>query len=179
MKSKRLDKNITNHRSFDVSSMPFRGTEDTIRYMKQLSKEGQVSPAIRKHAEDVIRKIQPKDYLSELASIYYDTCKTIRYTRDPAEAEYIQHPELVLKNKSADCDDIALYINALLRSISQSVGNQCDFTVVSFDHTDNWSHVFLTVVDERTGQRVVLDPVAGHKTSDMINQSKRYRHFKG
>lgn len=172
-----LNKHPKNPRTFRSNSKSFRGTEDTIESMHDLTIEGQVSPSIRNHAENIIRKVQPKDYLSELASIYYDTCKNIRYTRDPSEAEYLQHPELIHQNKNGDCDDIALYINTLLKSIASSVGNQTSFTVVSFDDSNNWSHVFLTVVDERSGQRVILDPVAGHKTDEMISQVKRFKHF--
>lgn len=174
-----LNKHPKNPKTFSNRSRTFQGTEDTIKAMKELSLEGQVSPAIRNHAENVIREVQPKDYLSELAAVYYDTSKNIRYTRDPAEAEYIQHPELILSNKNGDCDDIALYINTILRSLTSSIGNETSFTVVSFDNTDNWSHVFLTVIDERSGARVVLDPVAGHKTSDMLKQAVKHKHFKG
>jgi len=174
-----LNRHPTAPRTFKNSSATFHGTPDTLKAMRSLTLEGQVSPEIRNHAENIIRQVQPKDYLSELAAIYYDTCRTIRYTRDPAEAEYLQHPELLLQNKSGDCDDIALFINTLLKSLASSIGNDTYFTVVAFDKNDDWSHVFLTVIDERSGMRVVLDPVAGHRTSDMIRQAKKFKHFGG
>ncbi len=169
---------IDKQRDMQISTLDYKGTGQTIKYMVELSREGQVSPKIRQYAESVIREIQPKDYMSEIAALYYDTCRTIRYTRDPVGAEYIQHPELVLQNKSADCDDIALYLNALLRSSVMSIGNDNAFTTVGFDPNSNdYTHVFLTAVEERSKKRVVLDPVAGPKTKRMLNQVKIHKHF--
>ena len=171
-----LSNPIKNQRGMSISSQQYKGTGHTIKYMCELSREGQISPKIRQYAESVIREIQPKDYMSEIAALYYDTCRTIRYTRDPAGAEYIQHPEVVLQNRAADCDDIALYLNALLKSLMMSVGNDTYFTTVGFTDSGEHSHVFLTVVEERSKQRVVLDPVAGPKTKKMVSQVKSFRH---
>jgi len=176
--SNTLNRSVKDPQTFAVSTQTFKGTDQTIHHMIQLSTEGQVSPKIRQYAENVIREIQPKDYLSEIAAIYYDTCRSIRYTRDPISAEYLQHPEVILKNRSADCDDIALYLNSLLKSALMSVGNDTSFTTVSFDSPNGeHTHVFLTVNEERTGQRVILDPVAGPKTSYMAKEVRGYRHY--
>ncbi len=172
----KLSQPIDKQRDMKIATLDYKGTGQTIKYMVELSREGQVSPKIRQYAESVIREIQPKDYMSEMAALYYDTCRTVRYTRDPIGAEYIQHPELVLQNRSADCDDISLYLNALLRSVVMSVGNDTAFTTVGFDNSGEYSHVFLTAVEERSKKRVVLDPVAGPKTKKMLNQVKSYKH---
>lgn len=168
---------VKNPRNMSVETKTYKGTKQTIDYMVDLAREGQVSPKIRQYAESVVREIQPKDYMSELAALYYDTCRTIRYTRDPAGAEYIQHPEVILQNKAADCDDIALYINALLKSLVMSVGNEAYYTTVGFGGRDH-THVFLTVVEERSGTRVILDPVAGPKTGKMAKQVVNFTHHK-
>ena len=172
----KLNEQVKDVRNMSINTRTYLGTQHTIKHMIELSKEGQVSPKIRQYAESVIREIQPKDYMSEIAALYYDTCRTIRYTRDPIGAEYIQHPELVLQNKAADCDDIALYLNSLLRSVLMSVGNDTAYTTVSFDGRDH-SHVFLTVVEERSGKRVVLDPVAGPKSKKMVSQVRGFHHY--
>lgn len=168
---------VNNPRNMSIETKTYKGTKQTIDYMGDLAREGQVSPKIRQHAESIIREIQPKDYMSELAALYYDTCRTIRYTRDPVGAEYIQHPEVILQNKAADCDDIALYINALLKSLTMSVGNDAYYTTVGFGTRDH-THVFLTVIEERSGKRVVLDPVAGPKTGKMVKQVQSFTHHK-
>jgi hypothetical protein len=173
----KLNKPIANQQNMAVNTRTYKGTQQTIKYMSALSNEGQVSPKIRQYAEQVIREVQPKDYMSEIAALYYDTCRTIRYTRDPIGAEYLQHPEVILQNKAADCDDIALYLNTLLKSALMSVGNETSFTTVSFDGGEH-THVFLTVVEERSGKRLILDPVAGPKSTKMANQVKGFTHYK-
>lgn len=88
---------------FQVVESPYHGVTDSLTAMDKMAREGQSHPQVRRYAEEVIRRVYPKDYLSELAALYYDVCRRIRYTRDPAEREYVQHPAVILQNRAADC----------------------------------------------------------------------------
>lgn len=161
---------------FQVVESPYHGVTDSLTAMDKMAREGQSHPQVRRYAEEVIRRVYPKDYLSELAALYYDVCRRIRYTRDPAEREYVQHPAVILQNRAADCDDQAVLLRAALGALGLSVGNPIEFVTVGFDknapHGRRYTHVFLRAFDQKTGQWVVLDPVAGPNTGDMLRKAK-------
>ena len=157
----------------------YPGIQGTIDHMKQLAKEGQAHPKIRGHAVEVVRQVQPKDYLSEVAALYYDTCRRLRYTRDPAEVEYVQHPYVTLQNRAADCDDMATYQAALLGSRALSIGAPIAFVTVGFTDTrgvNQYTHVFTQVRDPRVGW-VVIDPVAGPKGREMLRKVRQHKVY--
>lgn len=159
---------------YTIAQVPYRGVEQTVEWMVRLAREGQTDPVLRRHAEEVIRKVHPKDYRSEVAAIYYDVCRRIRYTRDPAGAELVHHPVLTHANKAADCDDLAVYLRALLGAYCQSVGNDCEFVTAGFVRNappqNRYTHVFLRVRGPQ-GEWLVLDPVAGPDTQQMIRRA--------
>lgn len=166
------NKNAT-HR---VVERPYHGVKDSLWAMDKMARAGQAHPAVRRYAEEVIRLVYPKDYLSELAALYYDVCRRVRYTRDPAEREYVQHPAVVLKYRSADCDDQAALLRAALGALGLSVGNPIEFVTVGFNPkapiNSRYTHVFVRAFDAKTGQWVVLDPVAGPNTQDMLRKAR-------
>lgn len=146
--------------------------------MRKLAKQGQADKQVRRYAIDKIREIQPKDHLSEIAALYYDTARRIRYTRDPAEAEYVQHPLVTLQERSGDCDDMATLLVGLLGTKALSVGAPTQFVVAGFKKNagvNKYTHVFMRFLDHRTGQWIVMDPVAGPQTPQMINKAVRWK----
>lgn len=165
-----------NQASHKIVECAYHGVVDSLGAMDKMARAGQTHPVVRRYAEEVIRKVYPKDYLSELAAIYYDVCRRIRYTRDPAEREYVQHPVVILQNRSADCDDQAVLMRAALGALGLSVGNPVEFVTVGFDKKAppgrRFTHVFLRAFDAKSGQWVVLDPVAGPNTADMLKKAK-------
>ena len=86
-----------------IVNRPYRGISDSVAWMVKLAREGQRHPAVRRWADEVVREVTPRDYISELAALYYATCAQMRYTRDPKNAEYLQHPAVLLKTRSGDC----------------------------------------------------------------------------
>lgn len=161
---------------FRVVESRYTGVNDSLTAMDKMARAGQTHPQVRRYAEEVVRKVYPKDYLSELAALYYDVCRRIRYTRDPAEREYVQHPAVILQNRAADCDDQSVLLRAALGALGLSVGNPIEFVTVGFDKNAppgrRYTHVFMRAFDQKTGQWVVLDPVAGPNTSDMLRKAK-------
>lgn len=172
------------NRVSQVKVRDYRGIVDSVGAMRQLAADGQSHPNVRRYAERVIRKVYPKDYLSELAAIYYDVCRTSRYTRDPAGHEYVQHPAVALESRATDCDDQATLLRSVIGSLASagmSVGNDMQFVVAGFvkDAPPNarYTHVFLRVMFPKLGKYLVLDPVAGPNTPDMLSRIRTAKVF--
>jgi transglutaminase superfamily protein len=155
----------------------YEGTPQTVAAMIEAAKgpRGERNVSVRRSAEAVVRGLQQKDYTSEIAALYYWVCGSTRYTHDPKHVEYVKDPLATLdeirKNGRAtvDCDDLATVLAALLLS----VGVRMWFATVDFkpcDGHDNYSHVFAVAQDPKSGTRVVVDPVAGPRTKEMLNR---------
>lgn len=160
-----------------VTTIPYKGVRDSLSAMDMIAREGQADPAVRRYAEEVIRRVYPKDYVSELAALYYDVCRRIRYTRDPAEREYVQHPRLILRYRIGDCDDQAVLLRSALGALGLSIGNPMEFVIAGFESNApagrKYTHVFLRAYDSKVGW-LVLDPVAGPNTPDMLRKVKAF-----
>ena len=158
--------------------VPYRGVPQTVEAMKVLAAKGQSHPKIRDHAVGVIRNIQPKDHLSEVAALYYDTLRRIRYTRDPEGAELLHHPAVLHDKRAGDCDDMAIYLGAALGAAALSVGNPTEFVTAGFRsgaRVNRYTHVFLRA---KVGdQWLVLDPVAGPHSRQMLSRVTQYRRY--
>lgn len=175
---------------------PYRGTDHTVSTMIRLAK-GNVDPRnlvqgalngernllVRRHTEQIIGNIRPKDYSSEIIAIGKWWGNAGRYTRDPLHVEMLRTPERMISDAAAgklamDCDEFALAIGAGCLSI----GAPIQFVTVGFQprrpgqpkiHT----HVFVRAQDPRTKIWWVLDPVAGRRTKQMLNRVKQYTIF--
>lgn len=180
--------------AFRVEVAPYRGVEASVGTMRTLVQQGQAHPAVRRYAADVVRRVYPKDYLSELGALYYAACRDVRYTRDPANREMLHHPAVVLQEGVGDCDDFADLLGALHRTRERTpqvlgalgtraaaVGNDAQFVTVGFDRRaprgQRYTHVFLRVQDPHGGRWLVLDPVAGPSTPEMIRRTQLWRAY--
>jgi hypothetical protein len=176
----RLDVPAPPARAYRTQSNPYRGVPDTINWMRSLAKKGQQHPEVRRYAINTVREVRPKDHLSEVAALYYDTARRIRYTRDPAEAELVQHPAVTLRERSGDCDDMATLLVSVLGTQTLALGAPTEFITAGFKKNagvNPYTHVFMRVKDHRTGQWLVLDPVAGPETARMIRQAVRWKGY--
>lgn len=178
------------------SNQPYRGTDHTVAVMIQLAKgmvdplkmvagalQGEKSINFRRHTEQIINNVRPKDYTSEIIAICRWWGNAARYTRDPLHVEYIQSPDRLLNDALqgrllADCDDIALAI----ATSCMTIGAPAQFVTVGFKprlpgrqkvHT----HVFCRAQDPRSKIWWVLDPVAGRRTGSMLRRVKDYSIF--
>lgn len=179
-----------------ISVVPYRGTDHTVATMIHLVKglvdpremvsktlDGEQSVLVRRHTEQIIGNVRPKDYCSEIVAILKYWTSAGRYTRDPVHVEMLRTPELLVKDALAgklcvDCDEFAEAIAACCLAI----GAPAQFVTVGFKprrfggpkvHT----HVFTRAQDPRTGMWWVLDPVAGRRTTQMLSRVKDYSIF--
>lgn len=175
---------------------PYRGTDHTVAVMIQLAKglvdpramvqgalQGERSIKFRRHTEQIINNLRPKDYTSEIIAISRWWGNAGRYTRDPLHVELIRSPDRLLNDALAgraalDCDDLALAI----ATSCLTIGARAQFVTVGFKprlpgqpkiHT----HVFARAQDPKSKVWWVLDPVAGRKTGSMLQRVKQYTIF--
>lgn len=164
---------------------PYRGTDHTVQRMVELARgdRGERSIKVRRHTEQIIGNLRPKDYTSEIIAICKWWGNAGRYTRDPVHVEMLRDPERLVDDAMAgklacDCDEFALAIGTSCLTIGAPVR----FVTVGFSprlpgqrkvHT----HVFATAQDPRTKQWWVLDPVAGRRTQPMLERVKQYSIF--
>ena len=133
---------------------------------------GEQSLLVRQATENVIRQVQPKDYLGEILAIRYWVTEKVRYTSDPLHVEMIRDPQTMVEDiithgtVTADCDEIAL----LIACMCLQIGRVAEFVVVGFGEAGQYSHVFARAQEPRSGMNVVLDPVAGTDERGMLDR---------
>jgi hypothetical protein len=155
-----------------VTFAPFRGPETTIHEMIRAlnGQRGERSVRVRSFTEQVVRGIQPKDYLSEILAIRYAVAEKIRYLNDPVTTEWVKDPERLVDEieangvAAADCDEISLLTATMLRQ----VGRDVDYVTVGFGVPGDHSHVFTRVLEPKSHTYIVCDPVAGTDEDKML-----------
>lgn len=188
--SPRLFDNTGGDGRYRIGNQPYRGIDHSVGWMIRLAQDGQTHPVVRRWAERVVRKVTPKDYLSETAALYYATAREIRYTRDPEGAEYLQHPVIVLRHRAGDCDDHSMLLRAgrgaldvrrrgTFGAAAQSVGNRIEYVTLGFDKSRPWahSHVLVRVNMPHLGRSVIIDPVAGPASRQMVQRVAGYKVY--
>jgi hypothetical protein len=177
-------------------TVPYRGTDHTVAVMVQLAKgavdpramvqsamTGERSISVRRHTEQIIHNLRPKDYSSEIVAICKWWGNAGRYTRDPLHVEMLRTPDRLIADALAgrlacDCDEFATAI----ATSCLTVGARAQYVTVGFKRRlpgqpKSHTHVFARAQDPRTKQWWVLDPVAGRRTAQMLKRVKQYTVF--
>ncbi len=158
----------------------YRGVEHSIEQMvkQTLSNRGAMSPKVRFAAEQIVRRVSPKDYLSEILAIRHWVNRHIPYLRDPAHVEWMRDPEALLEEIQktgvvrADCDEYA----QLVASLWLALGNKAEFVTVAFAPAPaSHTHVFARAQIPKTAYWVVVDPVAGTREAQMLGRVKQHK----
>lgn len=165
-------------------SAPFKGAPQTVALIKRYALEAQSDPQVRLLAEDIVSGLGSKDYLSEIAAVYYYVCNNTRYANDPRTVELVRKPQRIVaellsgKVPSLDCDDLVTFQSALLLALGREVRVvTIAFQKVQHQGQVQYSHVYLQVKEPRTSSWIVLDPVAAEETAAMLRQGKAYKYW--
>ena len=161
---------------------PFNGPADTVREMIRavVGPRGEQSTLVRGVKDHIIRDVQPKDYLSEILAVRNFVHEKCKYSNDALGVEQVQDPERIcdqiIKHGKAvcDCDDIATLMAALCRQL----GRETEFIIVGFGRAGSYSHVFVRVKEPKSGQWIVLDPVAGTNEAAMLRRVTTHQVWK-
>jgi hypothetical protein len=173
---------------YKVERRAYHGVPQTVGYMVEFVQKGQTHPDVRNVAIATTKDIYPHDYSSELAALFYEACRRIRYVRDPANAEMLSEPNITLKVGAGDCDDSGVLLGSLVQAktgrartvtalgaLSAAVGTPVQVVTAGFVKKGEHSHTFIRAWDSRSGRWVVLDPVAGPHTLEMISRVQGYK----
>lgn len=159
--------------------VPFRGAPQTVALIKEYALAAQDHPSVRLLAEEIVGGLGSKDYLSEIAAVYYYIASCTRYANDPRTVELVRRPERIVAEilrgavPSIDCDDMVVLYAALLLSLGREVRViTIAFDTVKYQGQIQYSHVYLQVKEPRTSRWIVLDPVAAEETAEMLKQGK-------
>lgn len=158
---------------------PFSGPQDTIATMiKQIKgARGERSVLVRQVLEDIIRYVQPKDYLSEILAVRYWVAEHLRFSNDPRGVEWVRDPQRLVEEvlqygiTRADCDEIA----ELIATFGLQLGRDADLVTVGFGKAGSYSHVFARIKEPKSNQFIVTDPVAGTTEADMLRRVTTYK----
>jgi transglutaminase-like putative cysteine protease len=145
-----------------VLSVPpgYAGTRRTVAEMARLIREGAKSLSVRQHAIAVLRAaaICQKDYLGEIGALLSWVQRNVRYTRDPHKVETLHSADRMLQFRAGDCDDMAVLLGALLKSVGHPV--RIVITGPDARRPRLFSHVYLEAFHR--GKWIPLDPTMPH-----------------
>jgi hypothetical protein len=156
----------------------FTGAPDTLREMLRAAhgERGEKSFLVRTVTERIVAGLVPKDYLGEIVAIRNWVAENIRYTNDPLHVELVKDPQRLIEEWQhsgtalADCDEIA----CLIATMCMQVGRVCEFVVAGFGEAGHYSHVFVRVLEPKSGKWIVCDPVAGTNERSMLGRVTTY-----
>jgi len=159
---------------------PFRGPVTTVETMLAHIRgpRGERSLKVRALTEQVVRNVQPKDYLSEILAIRNFVAEKCRYLNDPLTTEWVKDPERIadeittLGSSLCDCDEMA----QMIATMARQCGREAELVIVGFGpQKDSFSHVFARVLEPKTNRWIVTDPVAGSDEAKMLRRVTTYR----
>jgi transglutaminase-like putative cysteine protease len=134
------------------------GTHKTLAIMQQLARAGALNRTVRETAIDVIRNAgtAPHDTPGELAALFAFVRDRVRFTGDIAGVETLQAPHYTLRVMAGDCDDRAVLLVAMARSVGLDANLRFRVIAANPGRPGTWSHVYA--VANVRGREIALDP---------------------
>jgi transglutaminase-like putative cysteine protease len=145
-----------------------------------LGPRGERSIVVYQATENVVRGIQPKDYLSEILAVRNWIATRLRYKNDPLSTELVNDPQRLVEEIAkhgraiGDCDDIADLAATMIRQL----GREARWATVGFQHGAPHTHIFTIALEPKSNTWVVIDPVAGTQEHVMLSRVKSWRTWR-
>jgi hypothetical protein len=167
----------------------FGGPKDTLQVMAShaLGKHGEQSMIVRQFTEEILRYIQPKDYLGEILAIrnvfvqpspFLGTRPAppplFRYVNDPRHVEMCKTPERMVREIAkhgstlCDCDDSAEMAATMLLQVGRNV----ELVAMGFE-PGKLSHVAVRAQEPKSNKWILLDGVAGPREKEAAGKAKQ------
>lgn len=115
-----------------------QGTKQTLDLMRQIVINFRKNDQIRRLASNLVRELQPKDYVGEVKAIHEYVKNSIRYLQDVYDVETLHTPDEIILRQQGDCDDKTI----LAASLLQSIGHPVRLVAVGFDNSGEYQHVY-------------------------------------
>lgn len=124
----------------------YPGTVQTVEHIKELIRQGSKDFFVRQKAIDILleNKVKPKQYMDEIKTLFRWVQQNIRYTKDPFQVEVLHSARRMLELRAGDCDDMAILLGSMLKSI----GHPVRLVLAGFDpgQPNQYSHIYLEVL---------------------------------
>ena len=148
----------------DLPAFDGYGDPKKLDVISRIAEQGGRDPQLATIAVNIFREcnVAPRDYRGQAAAILKWVQRNIYYVNEPDER--LQDPFYTLKVRYGDCDDMAILVYALARSVRLPArlvisGVTKNGTKVryrqgdpSFDRSVDWSHIYLMIGDRPYGQ---------------------------
>jgi transglutaminase-like putative cysteine protease len=135
-----------------------RGTKRTLDVMRALAIEGSKQLEVRDAAVAALHVYQARehDHLSQLGAIFRFVRDRIMFVNDMLGVEMLQGPRKTLEARAGDCDDRAVLMVAMARSVG--IPADLRFKVIGADRSrpGRFSHVYVTA--HIRGKSIAMDP---------------------
>lgn len=104
--------------------------------------------------KSIIKKLKESDYNidGKCQSIFAYLTDNVRYRIDPNGIQQIKSPARLLDDGEGDCKSLTMFIVCCLHCL----GISHIIRFVSFDETDEYTHVYAVALDEQ-GEEIILD----------------------
>lgn len=124
----------------------YPGTVKTVEHIKELIRQGSKDFYVRQKAIDILMEnnVKPKQYMAEIQTLFRWVQRNIRYTKDPFQVEVLHSARRMLELRAGDCDDMAILLGSMLKSI----GHPVRLVLAGFDsgRPNRYSHIYLEVL---------------------------------
>lgn len=128
--------------------------------MSGLVQQGARSLHVRNTAISILQAagVRPHDTLGEVRALYRWVRDRIHFVNDPVGIEMLQGAPYTLGAMSGDCDDYAVLLGSMLRSIGIPVDLRFKVIAANQASPRSFSHVYLTA--RVPGRKpIALDPI--------------------
>jgi len=134
------------------------GTRATLGIMQRLAEAGAKDLTVREAALGILRAsgIPSHDYRRELEALFRFVRDRIRFTRDVYGVETLQAAGYTLQHQAGDCDDRAVLLAALVRSVGIPAALRFRVIATNPGAPSRFTHVY--VMARIAGRDVALDP---------------------
>ncbi|MEO8339240.1 MAG: transglutaminase-like domain-containing protein [Nitrospirota bacterium] len=121
------------------------GTQKTVEHVQALIRAGAKDFYVRQKAIDILleQHVTPKDYLSEIKSLFEWVQQHIRYTKDTFGVEVLHSAKRMLELRAGDCDDMTILLGAML----EAIGHPVRLVIIGSNplRHDLFTHIYLDV----------------------------------
>jgi transglutaminase-like putative cysteine protease len=136
------------------------GIKETLVAMRKLVFASDDNRIIKEKARKLIAGISPSDFRGQIEAIFRWVQKKMSYVRDYRGVEELTRPDRIVYNldnnietHSSDCDDFAMVLAALLRSI----GFTTRFEAVAVKTSEGYDHARVAVYSVEDNGWLVLE----------------------
>jgi len=153
----RVDNPASSPKVYQLEGWRTMTDPERVALIARIGEQAGVDPRLATLAVDIFRAadVQPRDYRGQAAALLAWVQKNIYYVNEPDER--LQDPDYTLKVRYGDCDDMAILLYALARSVRLPVrpvisGRDGRGKLHRYHHGDKsiqkgvgWAHIYLQI----------------------------------